>query len=233
MQFFKTLILVLLSSLAFGQTTFNYPKVPLAGKDYKSFFPTGWSAIDTAEGDLNKDLIADAALVLQQKKSFKVDIDGDTLEQHPRILIILLKDAQNKTFKLVAQSNSFIINAESSMQEDPFQEIKINKGLLTTSFQIFYNMGSWEMTSTSYKFRYQNNQFALIGADYFSIHRASLNYEDYSFNFLSKKRSYIRGNEGKGTKSVVKWASVAIKELKTLESFKSPFTWEVEKGLIL
>ena len=232
MQFISTFLFILITSFAFGQANFNYPKIKYQGRNYKDFIPVGWTAIDTAEGDINKDMIKDAALVLQCKKSIRTINEGDTLTTHPRMLIVLLQNTQNQTFKLATQSNTFIINSDNPTLEDPYQEIEITKGILMVKFQLFYNMGSWYTTNTSYKFHYQNNQFALIGADYYSFHRATHDYEEYSFNFLSKKRSLKKGNEKEKTKKTA-WSAIKISELKTLETLKKPFDWEIEEGILL
>ena len=116
--------------------------------------------------------------------------------------------------------------------DDPYQGIKIYKGILQINFHLFYNMGCWYTTSTSYKFRYQDKQFILIGADYSSIHRATLDFEDYSYNFLTKKRSLTKGNDIKRTKKVY-WKTLNIVMLKTLTTFKVPYSWEIETDIYL
>ena len=52
---------------------------------------------------------------------------------------------------------------------DPYQEMAIKNGVLEIKFHLFYNMGSWYVTNSAYKFRYQQHQFVLIGADNFSF----------------------------------------------------------------
>jgi hypothetical protein len=93
-------------------------------------------------------------------------------------------------------------------------------------------MGSWYVTNAVYKFRYQQEQFVLIGADHSSFHRATHDFEDYSYNFLTKKRVWIKGNDNKGTKKTT-WKSLNVPALKTLKNFSEPFTWEVETNVYL
>ena len=116
--------------------------------------------------------------------------------------------------------------------DDPYQEMTINNGILVVRFHLFYNMGSWYVTNAVYKFRYQQGQFVLIGADNSSFHRATHDFEDYSYNFLTKKRALTKGNDNKGTKKTT-WKSLNISQLKTLKTFVEPFTWEVEADLYL
>ena len=90
-------------------------------------------------------------------------------------------------------------------------------------------MGSWFVTNTSYKFYYKNNEFVLIGADNNSFHRGTHDFEDYSYNFLNKRWSYTKGNRNSEQKPQVEWHTLELKELKTLKTFRKPYTWEVTK----
>jgi hypothetical protein len=116
--------------------------------------------------------------------------------------------------------------------DDPYQELAVNNGILEVKFHLFYNMGSWYVTNAGYKFRYQQGQFVLIGADHSSFHRATHDFEDYSYNFLTKKRALKKGNDNKDAPKTM-WKPVNVSALKTLKTFKEPFTWEVEKDLYL
>ncbi|MBC7829669.1 MAG: hypothetical protein H7122_18140 [Chitinophagaceae bacterium] len=212
---------------------FIYPSINSNGYKLSDFVPLGWSILDSAKGDLNKDGINDAAIILEYNDSITfVKSREDTVLTQPRMLLILFKTALDNNFRVAAQSNSFILNHDSPAMDDPYQELKIDKGVLRIRFHMFYNIGSWYVTNTSYKFRYQQGEFILIGADYYSFHRASLDFEEYSYNFLTKKRSFTKGNDNKGTKKTT-WKSVKISMPKTLKTFKEPFTWEVEKDLYL
>jgi hypothetical protein len=76
------------------------------------------------------------------------------------------------------------------------------------------------------------DSFVLIGADNSSFHRATHDYENYSYNFLTKKRTLTKGNDNNG-KEKTTWKTVKISTLKTLKTFAEPFTWEVEKDIYL
>jgi hypothetical protein len=116
--------------------------------------------------------------------------------------------------------------------DDPYQGISINEGILKLDFHLFYLMGSWYATSSTYKFRYDDNAFVLIAADISTIHRATLDFEDYSYNFLTRKRSHTKGNDQKGTKKTsVK--IVRLLKLMTFDTFVEPFTWEVDSDIYL
>ena len=197
------------------------------------FIPSGWNILDSATGDLNGDELLDAVVVLQFEDSVEIlKTEGETVLTQPRILIILFRSVSENNFYLKEQSNSFVLNHDNSAMDDPFRDISISKRVLTIRFQLFYSAGSWHTTNSAYKFRYEGNQFVLIGADKYSIHRASHDYEDYSYNFLTKKLIVTNGNDTRGPKKQ-SLKHINIQKLKTIKTLKSPFTWEIRPNFYL
>ena len=234
------LLLLLLCPAAFnGAQNFKYPVVSSTGKTMSAFIPAGWHILDSASGDLNKDARTDFALVLQHKEKkqlIKKDAySTDTVMTNPRMLLLLFADSGG--YRLAEQNNTFILTYDvpPNVMDDPLADISIRKGVLQIDFRFFAYMGSWNVSSYSYKFRYQNNAFALIGADYSTFHRASHDFEEYSFNFLTKKWSEKKGNDGNADSSGTKetWHTLQLQKLKTLGTFKEPFTWKVVDGVTL
>jgi hypothetical protein len=219
-------------SVSYGQN-FSYPSIKSTGLSITDFVPAGWTILDSAYGDLNKDAINDAAIVIQHIDSVSlINSLEDSVLTQPRILILLFKNAANNKFTLIEQSNSFILKHDNSILDDPYQGITINKGVLKIEFHLFYNMGSWYSTSSTYKFRFDRKTFVLIGADLSTIHRATLDYEDYSYNFLTKKRSYTKGNDQSGMKKTTQ-KIFSLTSLKTFKTFKEPYSWEIEADINL
>lgn len=185
------LLLLLCPAVFAGAQQFRYPVAPSAGKTIAAFIPAGWEILDSASGDLNKDARTDFALVLQhktKKQLIKKDqYTTDTVMTNPRMLLLLFADSGG--YRLAEQSNTFILtyDVEPNVAEDPMADISIRKGVLQIDFQFYSYMGSWNVSSYAYKFRYQDNAFALIGADCSDFQRASHDFEEYSFNFLTKK----------------------------------------------
>jgi hypothetical protein len=232
MRHFLTFILTIYFSASYGQN-FSYPSIKSTGQIIIDFVPAGWTILDSAYGDLNKDGIKDAAIVIQHKDSVSlVNSLEDTVLTQPRILILLFKNAANNKFTLIEQSNTFILKHDDSIMDDPYQGITIDKGILKIDFHLFYTMGSWYSTSSTYKFRFDRKTFVLIGADLSTIHRATLEYEDYSYNFLTKKRSYTKGNDQSGDKKTT-LKTFPLTSLKTFETFKEPYSWEIESDVSL
>jgi hypothetical protein len=232
MRYTLIFFLTILFNVSYGQT-FLYPAIKLNGQSITDFIPPGWSVLDSVYGDLNNDGLKDIAIILQHKDSVSlVNTLEDTVLTQPRILLILFKNTANNKFFLIEQSNSFIINHDNAVMDDPYQDIAIDKGILKIDIHLFYSMGSWYSTNSTYKFRYEGKEFKLIGADLSTIHRGTLDYENYSYNFLTKKRSYSKGNEEKGTKKTT-LKSFSLTSFKTFKTFKEPYSWEIEAGIDL
>ena len=225
-------MLILLFGITYGQS-FSYPSIKSKGQSITDFVPTDWRILESAYGDLNKDTLKDVAIIIQHKDSVSlVNNLGDVVLTQPRILLILFQNANDKNFRLVEQSTSFILKHDNPGMDDPYQQLTIDKGILEIKFHIFYNVGSWYVTNLAYKFRYLQEQFVLIGADKSSFHRATHDFENYSYNFLTKKRSFTKGNDTKNVKKTT-WKVISFPVLKNLKTFTEPFTWEVEKDIYL
>lgn len=216
--------------------SFSYPEIKRVSHSIADFVPKDWTVIDSAFGDLNHDKLDDIALVIQHIDSVSIiePDDGypDTVLTQPRILILAFYNKITKGYDLSEQNNSFILCHDNPSMEDPFQSISIKRGVLNIDFFIFMNMGGWGMSNNTYRFRYQENKFYLIGVDYNYTNRASGEINNRSYNFLTKKvvvgTGNISNNKEKISKKVFKF-----KELKTFKTFIKPFTYEVEKDVII
>ena len=216
-----TIAFILIIQFAFGQN-FSYPKINCQGKNIESFIPSGWTLLDSAKGDLNNDKCKDVALVIQCKDSI---FDEDSILTQPRMLLIIFYNKAKKRYDLVEQSESFILTNNEYCVEDPYSSISIsNKGVLKVEFS-FWNPS--ESSGNSYKFRYQNNEFVLIGADDTYIQRILGDFEETSYNFLTKKAKITTGNIDVEQRNIV-WKTIVLNELKTLKTFEHPFYCEIE-----
>lgn len=228
-------ILIFTLNLTYGQS-FTYPEINFSGKQIFNLVPNNWMILDSAQGDLNNDKHDDIALIFQYRDSVSIvktnEGYSDTLITQPRVLTVFFYNNKTKQYELVQQSNTFILNHDDPNMEDPFQDISISKGLLEIDFKIFMNAGGWGTNNNSYKFRYQDKQFKLIGVDYYYLNRATGETEDRSYNFLAKKIKITTGNISSDIVHT-RWRSFKILKLKTLNTLTQPFTWEVEKDFFL
>jgi hypothetical protein len=235
----KLLLLTILlnATVAFGQdwtlpTEADYPKLEKYGQTVESFVPKSWKTVDKATGDLNGDKIPDAVVVIRGSDAkFINKNDGLGVEEfdtNPRILLVLIRNALVNRYELIEQSNSFIITPDSPTMSEPFLAVKIKNGVLQLDFEIFYSAGSWGTSQASYKFKYTDGEFALIGADKTESARNTGETETRSYNFLTNRMSITTGNFATDTKNKVKWKTYRVGKLKTFRTFAKPFEWEIE-----
>ena len=228
------LLLLLIFCHSFGQQ-FPYPKIKTDGQSISNFIPSKWKLLASAKGDLNGDKKDDIAFVIQYKDSVLIEKiefeEKDTVITQPRILILAFFNPILKKYELVEQSNSFILNHDNPNMEEPFQNINITKGVLRLDFAIFMNAGGWGIWNNSYVFRYQENEFKLIGADYNYINRGSGETENRSYNLLTKKVKISNESiSGDKVKEKTTLRPFKCNKLKTFKTFNQPFTWQIEKN---
>jgi len=238
--FFVILILLLNFQVVVGQdfifpTNSDYPNLPKYGKSIDGFVPEDWKIVDKALGDLNADGGQDCALVIKANyDKFLNKNDGlgvDKYDTNPRVLIILFKDKNG--YKIAEQSNTFIKTPDSPTMSEPFQSVKIRNGILDLNFEQWYSAGSWAASQYVYKFKFLNGEFVLIGVDKNESMRNSGDTESRSYNFLTNKVKITTGNFTTDEKEKVKWKTYKLKKLKTLDTFKEPFSWEIESDYYL
>ena len=168
-----------------------------------SFVPKNWELIYKTSGDLNNDSIEDAAIIIEEKSlsNYKANkaLGVDTLNLNPRTLLILFGIGKDK-FRLADKNSSNFIPGENSEEipclEDPLAEskgIEIKNGVLFIQFNYWSSCGSWYTNDCKYTFRFQDNEFKLIGFDISSRHRSTGSEESTSINFLTKKKISTTG----------------------------------------
>ncbi|OCX51886.1 hypothetical protein BEL04_17945 [Mucilaginibacter sp. PPCGB 2223] len=226
-----SLISIILLSSLFKNTQkepFTYPTITSTGKTIAAFVPKGWKIKSKAIGDLNGDKTADIALILEYRDTVsEIRSDHDTLTgNHPRVLVVLFKNGDN--YNLAIQQNTFILREHegTGMGEDPYDEPEITKGLLIINFQLLRE-------HLQYKFRYQSNDFYLIGAEDHGVDHNDL--YGWSYNFLTKKAVHDSGESTENIKAKNKREILTIPfiNLKKLSELKQPFQWEVLKDVFI
>ncbi|MGB4774396.1 MAG: hypothetical protein WBP45_04435 [Daejeonella sp.] len=122
--------------------------------DWKAFIPKGFDTLTTYNVDLNKDRQQDKVLVLYDKK----ENDKDNFDEIDRKLIILFKEG-NIWRKVAETDNAVLCKKCGGVFGDPFEGISIENNSLII---MHYGGSSWRWAYT-HRFRYQNNNFYLIG----------------------------------------------------------------------
>lgn len=129
--------------------------IPAVGKNIPGFIPKGFDTLATTSGDLNKDGLADLALVLRSIAEDSVVGDAEVPD---RILLILFKEADG--YRLAGRSDKAIMCKQcGGIFGDPFAGITIAKGVLVIDH---YGGSNWRWSYT-HRFRYQQGDFYLIG----------------------------------------------------------------------
>ena len=214
-------ILLAVVSASYCQA-FNYPVIQPRGKSINDFIPSNWILKDSSVGDLNGDHIKDMALVIQCKDTVnEFRPDSSFHKAKPVVLLIFFKNSSG-LFHLVLQNNTVILRSgEGGWDDDPYRKLDISKQILSITFDV--NRGF-----STYKFKYQNENFFLIGAiDEITGHGETSHTE---VNFLTRKENDEWSN---GEHVITKWRTILPGKLVKLKDLKMPGQIEIQPGYYL
>jgi len=212
------LILLAVSANMLGAQNYQYPVLKQTGVLAESFLPGGWHVLTQATGDLNKDGLADIAVLIEADSVVKSLKEWDN-QQQPRILFAAFRQPDNQ-YRLSVQSNeSILLSNEGGVFGDPFDALEINRGSIVVRF---YG-GSSDRWSYAYRWRYQNKDWFLIGATYTESSTHHENYTVHDFNLLtgtaerttSKVAAGEKGKSDQLTKTPFKFKKIPLPRLKT------------------
>ena len=202
-----------------------------SGSTLEDLIPDNWRLLDSTTGDINQDGISDLVFAIQKTDPNNIEENEhvtETIDLNPRMFAIYFGTELGGLKKKLVSEN-FIILRDSPTMEEPFKGFDISKkGFLDVNFIFWYNAGSWSMSDHKYRFRFQNNEFALIGYDSNEAHRASGETTDYSINFLTKKIKITKGNFLIDEQKSVEWVEFHLEKLLTIKSIKKPFNLNIE-----
>ena len=207
-----------LSQAVFCQA-FEYPSFNKTINTIDDLLLSNWFLKDSAAGDLNGDDVPDLVAVVEWKDTIEELRPDKTVNLgSPRILLIFFKNSQTGTFDLVLQHNTFIIRyGEGGMDPEGYGKVSIKNKVLDIYYSLMHGLAD-------YKFRYQQNDFYLIGAMNSGVGGGQIN--SWDINFLTKKAKHEWG-EITDEKMKVKWVTVPIQTLKKLKDMSMQFSWEV------
>jgi hypothetical protein len=208
------ILLALASPAILRAAPFDYPVATSNGASIGDFIPAGWAAIDTARGDLNNDRRTDYAVVIEypRQETLVRTFGSETIEieGRPRILLVLLGSADGSLSRS-CQSNTLILSeTEGGMMGDPFDDVEIEKGTLVVAFW----GGSSQKWNLTYRFRFQNNGWFMIGATS-GGGNADASFR-YDYNLLTGK---IIISKSQGDRNRITRRSVKKRPLPRLDSY--------------
>lgn len=152
----KLLFLLLLCSFqAIATDTPVFPVLGQTNQTLAAFVPKGHFILNQAAGDLNKDGLADAVLVLANEK----EKDPALTEELARSLLIFFGKADAGYELKAVSSQALLCRLCGGMMGDPLQPIAIERGAVVIS----HYGGSRDRWGNTHRFRYQDYDFYLIG----------------------------------------------------------------------
>lgn len=212
----------------------------IKGRSYRSdeLVIPGWKVLDSLRIDLGLDSLKDLAMVFERLDSALIVDDEfgseDSMYVHPRCLAVFTASTSGTTFTLLDQNEHFVPLDYEDVRSDPFQGLEPASDSLVMHCLDWRSMGSWWMTSWSYMFVVQDHQLRLTGAKMGSMHRATHEGEDYTFDFASGTYTLVKNAElspdGKGEMVHGKLPTV---EMRTLGTMPKQGTWEILPGVFL
>lgn len=228
----KLILFLLLCHTAIHAQPFKFPILPEYGKSVESMIPQGWKIIDSISGDLNDDRIKDIAFVLEFYRPVKENrAYGDnnteiiTEVQKPRILAIYFRRSVNGSYRLSTQNNNFMLRSEEGgAMGDPIRPMNIQANKLILSFE---GGGNWRW-KLNYSFRHQDKEWLLTKANNYAYQEGSDEMNDKQYDFINNKKTVTSGRISSGTLTNETFEQpLAVKPLKNFNSFKKPWTWEI------
>ena len=155
-------------------------------------FPANCDTMSIAWGDLNQDGINDVVVVATPRHAENMQVRDDGYEYNFNSPVMGIyfgtKDGKLNLFK----------EYENTIPgtEDDFCFVELgtdisDKGVLSFIIEYFYTAGSTNTNFDTFRYRYQDNDFYLIGADAGALSRYSGENEVVSINYLTHKKQTV------------------------------------------
>jgi len=229
----KLILFFLLCHTASFAQPFVFPTLPDYGKSVESLVPPNWKILDSISGDLNNDNIKDIAFIIEFYRPVKEnraygdnDTEIITEVQKPRILAVYFRRSPTGAYRLSTQNNNFILRSdEGGEMGDPLRPISIAANNLTLSFE---GGGNWRW-KLNYSFKYQDKDWLLTKANNYAYQEGSGEMNDKQYDFLNNKKTVVSGRISSGTLANETFEQpLNVKAMRTFNSFKKPWTWEIK-----
>lgn len=180
------------------------------------FAPRGWGIEKRVSGDLNRDSVPDAALVLVESKPARDDANNPA--PRARALVVLLREG--KGWKRAGFNSSLLLGTRDGGAFYGVVETPVNVSIARGVLLVNQDNGSRQTTETTHKFRFDApaKRFYLIGSEKIDNDRLEPYTRSESTNFLTgvRKVTLIRGETERETTKT----SRVSRKLRPLESVR-------------
>jgi hypothetical protein len=177
----------------------KYPPVPKHAATADKLVPKGWLVEAKATGDLNADGLPDTATVLHlnNPKNWISPPWAPTtrFNSNPRMLVVAF--GAPKGVDLALAEHNLIPRVENANQEQPFDGIKIENGLLKLKMHLFFDSGGYRVGRWGFAFRWQDGGFKLVNFDRDSVIKKTGDTEVISIDYLAGRKDVTTGNLSK------------------------------------
>lgn len=163
---------------------------------FAAWAPNGWKTLSAATGDLNRDGVDDAALVVEEINSVnlrtnKARLGAEIFNLNPRRLIVLINTSNG--YKQIFSRDNLLPTEHDEGDPclvDPLADgwISISHGTLIIKLQYWQSCGGWGSINNKFTFRLDNNRFRLTGFDSFDYYRNTGEEFQVSINYLTGKK---------------------------------------------
>lgn len=183
------LVPLLLAPLAVrAQILAETPSLQARAASVDAMVPEGWAIEQQQAADLNRDGRRDVVLLLRRLPASSDSGKGADASENrspQRALAALL--GVRGGYTLSALNARLIPQVDLGSQEDPLAdgEIVTQRGGFDLKLSLTAGVGSYLSAALRYRFRYQGGCLRLTGYDRLETHRATLDTQDLSINFLT------------------------------------------------
>lgn len=185
--------------------------LPKTGPTVNAFVPSGYKIKKQAAGDLNKDGIPDAALVLKNTKEDAANVDAEDM---PRLLVIIF-GAKGGGYTLSASSEEAVLcKTCGGVWGDPFADLKVFRGTIV----IDHYAGSSDRWGFTHRWRFQDGDWYLIGLKTLNENNLRGDYETKDVNLITG--DCVIEKKPPSGKAKVTRSKVPVKPLEKLSGFQ-------------
>lgn len=191
-----------------------------SGATLEELLPEGWTH-DEARGDLNKDGMADLAIIaVPNDAEHMVTREDGYVSNHNQPILAIYMGQAGHSYRLWKQYADILPATDEFTIVDHSLTIT-DRGTLQVSVSKFFTAGGWESPSATYVLRFQDGDFFLIGKETDSYARNSGEGEKVSENYLTRKQQRIIYNAmDNKVKPREKWSKLPYKKLERLGTFE-------------